>query len=154
VSRLLRHKTTITSVDYKDLIDSISASDLVYMDPPYQGTSQNRDPRYYSGLDFDELIDFLHELNTRQISFILSYDGRTDNKTYGRALPGTLNLHKLEIYAGRSSQATLLGKKANTYESLYLSPALTEKFPPPHLEKMLFMKQQINSPRQLELGIV
>lgn len=127
VSRLLRHKTTITSVDYKDLIDTISASDLVYMDPPYQGTSQNKDPRYYSGLDFDELIDFLRELNNRQISFILSYDGRTGNKTYGRALPGTLNLHKLEIYAGRSSQATLLGKKANTYESLYLSPSLTEQ---------------------------
>jgi DNA adenine methylase len=128
VSRLLRHKTTVTSLDYKDLLDTISDSALVYMDPPYQGTSQNKDPRYYSGLNFDELISFLHELNNRQISFILSYDGRTGNKTYGRALPDTLNLHKLEIYAGRSSQATLLGKKTVTHESLYLSPNLLEQF--------------------------
>jgi DNA adenine methylase len=154
VSRLLHDRTTITSVDYKDLVDTISQSDLVYMDPPYQGTSQNKDPRYYSGLNFNELIGFLHELNKRQILFILSYDGRTGNKTYGEKLPAALNLYRLEIYAGRSSQATLLGKKANTYESLYLSPALTEQLQPPHLEKLLFMKQQATSPRQLELGIV
>jgi DNA adenine methylase len=156
VSRLLRDRTTITSVDYKDLVDTISQSDLVYMDPPYQGTSQNKDPRYYSGLNFNELIDFLHELNERQFLFLLSYDGRTGNKTYGEKLPTALNLHRLEIYAGRSSQATLLGKKANTFESLYLSPALTERLQPSHLEKLSFMNrpQHEKYPQQLELGIV
>ena len=154
VSSLLRNKITITSGDYKSLLNAITEFDLVYMDPPYQGTSQNKDPRYYSGLNSDELIDFLYELNSRQISFILSYDGRTGDKTYGKTLPSTLNLHKLEIYAGRSSQATLLGNKATTYESLYLSPALTDQLQPLHLEKLLFMEQQANSPRQLKLGII
>jgi DNA adenine methylase len=51
VSQLLRGKTTIQSGDYKAVSDIVSRSDLVYLDPPYQGTSQNRDPRYYSGSD-------------------------------------------------------------------------------------------------------
>jgi DNA adenine methylase len=38
-----------------------------------------------------------------------------------------LNLRLIELAAGRSSQATLLGRRAETYESLYLSPALVER---------------------------
>jgi DNA adenine methylase len=35
-----------------------------------------------------------------------------------------LGLNKIEIEAGRSTQATLLGRKEITVESLYLSPNL------------------------------
>ncbi len=66
----------------------------------------------------------LARLNTRDIAYILSYDGRTSEKKYGRPIPSALNLSHIEIDAGRSSQATLLGQRSNTYESLYLSPAL------------------------------
>ena len=127
VSRLLQDKTVVTSGDYTKILGAISESDLVYLDPPYQGTSQTKDPRYYSGLDFDELIDFLIELNKQQALFILSYDGRTGEKMYGETLPTVLNLHRFEIHAGRSSQSTLLGKNAETFESLYLSPALIQR---------------------------
>jgi DNA adenine methylase len=37
------------------------------------------------------------------------------------------NLTLVEIEAGRSSQATLLGRKEMTVESLYLSPALADE---------------------------
>ena len=127
VSRLLQGKTVVASGDYREVLNVISGDDLVYMDPPYQGTSQNKDPRYYSSLNPGELVDFLEELNRRQIMFILSYDGRTGAKTYGAALPSGLNLHRIEIHAGRSSHATLLGKSVQTYESLYLSPALMQR---------------------------
>jgi DNA adenine methylase len=43
---------------------------------------------------------------------------------FGKPLPVSLRLERIEIDAGRSSQATLLGKDARTCESLYLSPAL------------------------------
>jgi len=56
--------------------------------------------------------------------FIVSYDGRTGDKIYGEPLPKRLGLVHLEIFTGRSSQATLLGREHVTYESLYLSPAL------------------------------
>lgn len=124
VAKLLRNRTTFASNDYKDILNAISPSDLIYMDPPYQGTSQSKDSRYYSGIDVDELIDFLAELNKRQVLFLLSYDGRTGDKTYGSMLPRHLKLQRFEICAGRSSQATLLGGQSKTYESLYLSPTL------------------------------
>ncbi len=127
VSNLLRGRTQITSDDYTSTLDSISDMDLVYMDPPYQGTSAGKDRRYYDSLDFDELIDFLEVLNRRQIMFILSYDGRRGEKTYGKELPSRLGLHRLEIRAGRSTQSTLLGGKDVTYESLYLSQALVSR---------------------------
>jgi len=159
VSRLLQGKSVVTSGDYKEVLGVISESDLVYMDPPYQGTSQNKDPRYYSGLDLGDLIDFLMELNKRQILFILSYDGRTGEKKYGVELPPCLNLHKLEIHAGRSSQSTLLGKNVETYESLYLSPALTQRLQAKHNGNIDVLAPIGKShrelyPKQLELGIV
>lgn len=159
VSQLLRDRTVVRSGDYTKVLDIISESDLLYMDPPYQGTSQNKDPRYYSGLDHEELMDFLGELNNRQALFILSYDGRTGEKTHGVELPSGLNLHRLEIYAGRSSQATLLGETADTYESLYLSPALVQRLRANRNSSIdelipLSKSHRDTRPKQLELGIV
>ncbi len=159
VSRLLQGKTTIVSGDYRELLDIISENDLVYMDPPYQGTSQNKDPRYYSGLNFGDLIDFLEELNRRQVMFMLSYDGRTGTKTYGRELPSSLGLQQMEIHAGRSSQATLLGKSVQTYESLYLSPALALRLIGERNGRMVEWASDnglsdMTFPRQLEFDLV
>jgi DNA adenine methylase len=98
--------------------------DLVYMDPPYQGVCSSGDPRYYSGVDFDEFVDALARLTRRRVPFILSYDGRTGQKSYGEALPSKLGLHRVEVKVGRSTQSTLLGGNEITYESLYLSKEL------------------------------
>ena len=57
----------------------------------------------------------------------MSYDGRLGNRSYGKPLPAKLHLTLVEIEAGRSSQATLLGRDEMTVESLYLSPALAEE---------------------------
>ena len=97
--------------------------DVVYMDPPYQGVCTNRDPRYISLLGFEEFCETLHGLNRRGISFVLSYDGKTGEKSHGKPMPADLGLIHIEIDAGRSSQATLLGRTHKTYESLYFSPA-------------------------------
>ncbi|MFZ2889213.1 Dam family site-specific DNA-(adenine-N6)-methyltransferase [Sulfuricurvum sp.] len=127
VSSLLKGKAKFKSMDYRLLIDDLSDKDLVYMDPPYQGVCSNRDSRYYSGIEHDKFVNFLEQLNKKKISYIISYDGRLGDKQYGESLPTYLNLEHIEINAGRSSQATLLGKKDITYESLYLSPALLNR---------------------------
>jgi len=124
VSALLRGRTTITAVDYREATHNATSNDLVYMDPPYQGTCTGKDNRYYSGVVFDELVNFLGDLNRRNISWILSYDGNTGEKTYGKDLPPELNAHHLKINAGRSSQDTLNGGEAITIESVYLSREL------------------------------
>ena len=127
VSKLLSGKTTATSQDYKEVLSLAKDVDLVYMDPPYQGVCSTGDPRYFSGIDFDEFMQELKRLNQRNVPFILSYDGRTGKKSYGQSLPEELGMYRLEVDAGRSTQATLLGRTDVTYESVYLSSNLVNK---------------------------
>lgn len=127
VSHLLKGKTEIYSTDYSNILDLATSDDLVYMDPPYQGTGLNGGFNYAGNIEFDDFVVSLFELNLRKIPYILSYDGRTGDKTFGNPLPENLNLKKIEINAGRSSQATLLNRKDVTYEAVFISPALVSK---------------------------
>ncbi len=90
-SALLKDKCSLSSVDYREVLESAK----------------------------------LDRLRCRGIAFIVSYDGRTGAKLYGRTLPESLGLTHVEIPAGRSTQATLLGRDDSTFESLYLSPEIT-----------------------------
>ncbi|OFY68943.1 MAG: hypothetical protein A3G23_10295 [Bacteroidetes bacterium RIFCSPLOWO2_12_FULL_37_12] len=127
VSQLLKGKIKIQSVDYSAILDSATTDDLIYMDPPYQGTGLNGGFNYAGNIEYDNFVVSLFDLNNRNIPYILSFDGRTGNKTFGSPLPDNLNLTKIEINAGRSSQATLLNRKEITFEAIYLSPSLIEK---------------------------
>ena len=100
---------------------------MVYMDPPYQGVCGDRDQRYFGGFNGAAFREALGCLNAGGISYILSYDGRSGERTYGQPMPSSLDLTRLEIDAGRSSQATLLGESSITVESIYLSPALVRR---------------------------
>lgn len=123
-AELLLGKVALRDTDYREVLETAHSLDVVYLDPPYQGTSSGADGRYLAGLAHDEFVDTLKNLNQRGIAYILSYDGHTGTKKYGKSLPISLGLTKLVLNAGRSSQATLLGREAITYESLYLSPSL------------------------------
>ena len=127
VSRLLKGIVSLYSQDYRDVLNAANRDDLIYMDPPYQGVCSKRDTRYIEGITYNSFVEGLKKLNSRDISYIISYDGRTGSKKFGRFLPETLDLKRIEIKAGRSAQATLLGQNYQTYESLYLSPALVTR---------------------------
>lgn len=124
-SQLLSGQCRLSHLDYAEVLDHCTPSDVVYLDPPYQGVSGTRDPRYGVKIEHQQFCQQLDSLNRRHCRFLVSYDGRTGDKTFGEALPRELKLTRLEIPAGRSTQATLLGRSQQTYESLYLSPALT-----------------------------
>ena len=127
VSKILKNKVSITNQDYKTNLRDVSENDFVYMDPPYQGVCNVRDHRYCEGVEYDDFCEQLDILNHKNIDYIVSYDGRTGDKIYGKELPESLFLMKLEIKVGRSTQATLLGRTEYTYESLYLSSSLAAK---------------------------
>lgn len=152
-SLLLAGKTTVTSWDFREVLNKVTSTDLVYLDPPYQGVCSNRDRRYIGSLDFDSFVESLETLNANSVSFIVSYDGRTGTKKFGRALPASLSLVHKEIKAGKSSQATLLGRDEDTYESLYLSPALMKWLERIETEKQLSLSitpgDEANPPTRL-----
>jgi DNA adenine methylase len=127
ISSCLRGRATFMSADYTEVLDMVRKGDIVYMDPPYQGVSGKRDSRYVSGVLFEDFVKSIETLNTKGIDFIISYDGRLGDKTYGNDIPSGLNLEKITINAGVSTQSILLGKKEVTYESLYVSKKLFEK---------------------------
>ncbi|TCP52559.1 DNA adenine methylase [Tumebacillus sp. BK434] len=136
-SKLLYGRTVIHSLNFLEVAMMANDKDLVYMDPPYQGVNKGASHRYISGLDSCEFIDALDMLNKNNISYILSYDGRTGTKVFGEMLPSHLELMHVEIEAGTSSQSTLLGKNDITFESLYLSPALIKRMDQSEYQKQL-----------------
>lgn len=123
-SLLLAGRTRTVCGDFATIIQQATEDDLIYLDPPYEGTTTGTDKRYYQGLTRTRLIHVLTDLNQRNVPFLLSYDGRCGTKTYGPELPATLNLTRLELLAGRSSQSTLSGRSELTIESLYVSKNL------------------------------
>lgn len=123
-SALLSGRVRLTCNDYRETLAEATPVDVVYMDPPYQGVCETRDHRYCAGVGFDSFVESLTVLNHRRVPFIVSYDGRTGEKVHGQPLPAALGLTRLEVEAGRSTQATLLGRKDITVETLYLSSAL------------------------------
>jgi DNA adenine methylase len=135
-SRLLCGKTEAVACDFEQTLANAGPHDLVYMDPPWEGTSGGRDTRYHQGLDRRRLVTVLDALNRRHVPWLLSYDGRCGDKTYGSPLPAELNATRLELEAGRSSQATLNGVAAVTVESLYVSSLIAAVGVPQVMQQM------------------
>ena len=137
ISHILKGKAQFSTLDYHDIFDIVKPGDLVYMDPPYQGVSNVRDNRYFSGVPYDEFSKALETLNQKGVDYLISYDGECGGREYGEELPQSLGCKKIMLNAGLSSQAMLLGKKSITYESLYISKSLIPYF--------------YNAPQQLSL---
>ena len=129
ISYYLKGKTEFYTTDYREILEKAQKGDIVYMDPPYQGVSNVRDSRYLSGINFDEFVAAIDQLNSRGIDFLISYDGKCGEKLYGEDLPAELGLQKVLLRAGVSSQSTLLGRKDLTYEALYVSRGLSRAMP-------------------------
>jgi len=130
VSALLRGKCSFFIGDYAECVRKAKSSDLVYLDPPYRGTTEGSDKRYFQQVETRHLIDCLEELNRKNVPFILSYDGSHGEKRYGDDLPEHLECRKLLLDAGRSTQGTLNGREVHTIESLYVSKKIVTKLEP------------------------
>jgi DNA adenine methylase len=121
--RILAAKCQVVHADFSSLFLQAQEGDFFYLDPPYQGTSEGRDPRYIAGVSRDQMVAALSILNKRRIPFILSYDGFCGERNYGEPLPDAV-AYRILLDVGRSSQATLNGRDDVTTESLYVSHAI------------------------------
>lgn len=130
---LMRGRTEVMSDDFRVVLDLASPSDVVYLDPPYQGVSGARDGRYLAGLPYDEFCAALEPHIERGIKMVISYDGSTGEKKYGHPLPAEFGLLHIHLDAGTSASSTLQGAPQKTIESLYVSKGLAEHLPPEQL---------------------
>lgn len=118
---------SVTCCNYADVLSEASSGDTIYLDPPYQGTTETQDKRYISGLSVD---NFEHEVSRavkQDLSLIISYDALRGTAIYGRPLDPHIGLFPLDVITGVSAQGTLLGRKQESHETIYLSPALVER---------------------------
>lgn len=127
VSTLLTGAVDIATESYERPLIEAPREAVVYMDPPYQGTTDVPDHRYLNGLKYEAFSSALQEAVNNQVSFIVSYDVVRDDNKYGQPLPESLGLLHRNVLVGPSSQATLLGRSEQSIESLYLSPALVDR---------------------------
>jgi DNA adenine methylase len=121
------HGSSASCRDYADAIAEASIDDVIYLDPPYQGTTETRNKRYISGLSVDDFEEEVRRAVDRDLSLIISYDALKGKAIYGRPLDPTIGLLPLDIITGMSAQGTLLGRKQEAHETIYLSPALVER---------------------------
>jgi DNA adenine methylase len=126
----LLHGSTVEAGDFRARLLRAAPTDVVYLDPPYQGVTGGRDRRYVAGVRYDAFVADLRAAREAGVSFLLSYDGATGEQLHGEPLPADLGLRRVLVAAGRSAQATLLGRDERTVESLYLSPALVDRLAP------------------------
>ncbi len=136
--KLLQGRCEVICADFREVLAAVRETDLVYMDPPYQGTSEGRDSRYVKGVERRSMVALLETLNARHVEYLLSYDGHCGGKTYGQPLPPHLNVHRFLLEVGRSSQATLNGKNDTTVESIYVSTGLIKAT---HSTRIMSVKQ-------------
>ena len=110
--------TTFICSDYKDITKSAKKGDFIYLDPPYFGTVG----RYYGQIQYNEFIDYLHDLNKRSIKYALSLDGKRADVEYLIDLPEELYKRHILLNSGNSSFKKVMDKKnQQVQESLYLS---------------------------------
>lgn len=122
--------TEVVTAPYDEVLATVNPeTDVVYMDPPYQGTTVSRDRRYISGLDRIDFEAQLASLLNRGVRFVVSYDAVTTDSKYGEPLDSALGLTHVHVTSGTSAQGTLMGNKHMSVESLYLSPSLADNLP-------------------------
>ena len=104
--------------NYAETTKTAKKGDLVYLDPPYFHTKG----RYYGTIDFDAFLEYLEDMNRREIKYILSFDGKRGDDDFTVSLPSELYKRHEMIPSGNSSFKKLMDKeKMQVLESLYLN---------------------------------
>lgn len=102
--------------DYKDIISETKANDFLYLDPPYAGTKN----RYMSQLSPSELFKELDKLNSKNVTWALSYDGRRGANDLTYDVPKNLYKNLYYIHNGNSAVKKVLnGPIERVEETLY-----------------------------------
>jgi DNA adenine methylase len=108
---------TLDCMDYRNTLDMVQAGDLVYLDPPYLGCVN----RYCQPVTACDFFDYLEALNQKDVLWISSFDGYSDDKDYkSNSFPEGIYKGHMYIRNGRSfTSGVLNSKEGSVYESIY-----------------------------------
>ena len=110
--------TEFLAEDYSATTASAKAGDVVYLDPPYFHTKG----RYFGTIDFDRFLEYLEDLNKREVKFLLSFDGIRGDSDYTVDLPKELYKRHVFLPSGNSTFKKVIDKSTEkVLESLYLN---------------------------------
>jgi DNA adenine methylase len=109
------NEVTFRCCDYKDIFEEVEEGDFLYLDPPYDNTRINR---YFGRVVFDDFFNQLRLLNTMDIKFVLSFDGKSNGSL---VVPIDCYINKVYIDSKNSSfRRTKEGMtNKDVFESLY-----------------------------------
>ena len=104
--------------DYRDVTKNVTRGDFVYLDPPYFNTTG----MYYGSISYPELLDYLEDLNSRNVNFAMSFDGRHGDEDRSVDIPKHLYKHSFLLYSGLSPfRKIMTGNNDRVRESVYLN---------------------------------
>jgi site-specific DNA-methyltransferase (adenine-specific) len=104
--------------DYAAAVADTQKDDFVYFDPPYAGNRQ----RYVEDLDLDRFFGTLESLNSKDVKWALSFDGKRGETDLTHDVPKTLFRRQLFLSSGNSAVNKVLnGPVEKVEESLYLN---------------------------------
>ena len=112
-------KTRFENSDYIRSTSKASSGDMVYLDPPYMG---NKGRYQKQSFDFARFQEYLENLNSRDINWVLSLDGSSGDRDYSSGLGGIKELSKSVTFveAGNSAFPKLLnGRTDKVSESIF-----------------------------------
>lgn len=104
--------------DYIATTSSAKSGDMVYLDPPYFHTKG----RYFGTINFERFLNYLEDLNKRNINYILSFDGLRGETNYTVNIPKDLYKRHELLQSGNSTFKKVIGKETEkVFESLYMN---------------------------------
>lgn len=104
------------NADYRKTTKNARKGDLVYLDPPY---FHNKD-RYYGKINFNDFIEYLLDLNSRGVNYIISLDGISGEDNRIISLPCEVYTKHLLLPSGIAPFKKVIDKKVlMVHESIY-----------------------------------
>ena len=112
------HGAEFLAADYTVTTETAKAGDLIYLDPPYFHTKG----RYYGTIEFDAFLPYREYLNSKDIKYMLSFDGVRGEDDFTVELPREVYKRHELIPSGNSSFKKVMDKEnIQVLESLYLN---------------------------------